>query len=153
MKNRCEYQLELKNNRTRKCKCYNFYKGLCWIHSQKVYEKTFNRAACVIQAYFRSKKIRNKVLNIYCNLPEELQTHIQSYMVKDHRFVHKFIPSYIKIIKTRWIKHSREIMRDYNDPDNKYIRYCIWVRWKDSKDSFNKKVKYLESIKTTFYSV
>ena len=153
MKNRCEYHIDLTNNRTRKCKCYNFYRGLCWLHFQKVYEKTCLRAASIIQSHFRGKKVRNKVLNIYCKLPDELQTHIRSFMIKDHIFIHRFIPCYTKIIKSRWIKNASNIMHDYKDPNNRPIRYVYWLKWIDNKDYYTKKIQFLESIKTTFYRV
>jgi len=76
-------------------------KKYCYIHANKI----FNKYALYIQTIWYGRKIRNKLQNIYCKLPDELQYKILFYVRESH-LIEKHHHSVIRNILSNKIDKS-----------------------------------------------
>jgi len=111
-------------------------KRYCYIHANK----TFNKLALKIQSVYRGNKIRNKLNNIFCKLPDEIQRKI-IFHIREFYFLERHHYSVIRNILDKKSKNvqnlSNKLKLSYNPTEiidnvqlithiyNLYIKYNL----------------------------
>lgn len=123
--------LTIKNKR---CSNKKYKEDICFIH----YKQKYIKFIIIIQKSWIGFRCRQKIKNLYLNLPIEIKDRVLYFMRYNYNIIHRFLPVYNTIIRSKLHNLSVDLyIKKLN------LQHC-------SNEDYDKIMKFMEE-KTKLY--